>query len=381
MLSVKKSLDLCKRLTVNRVRGNLGDVTLVTQTDGSRNKVEKEKFFFRLLAVPELGVVVALIICISIFQSINPVFLSGEVVGSIIQAVTFVSIIAVGQAFLLIGGNFDLSVGAVAGLTAVTSGKLMTSAGLPVWLALFLGLALGALIGLINGLMVTKAGVPAFIQTLGMLFVAQGLIQVVSLGYPVYPLPDVIEKIGESSIFFTLGWNALLWAVISIVGDFVIRKTAIGRNLYVIGGNSEVAKIVGINVARYQLLCFVLAGTLSALAGMLVMATLSAGAPSIGTGWELTVIAGTVVGGVSLFGGIGTIAGAILGVLLIQCVQSGLITSGLSPNYQLIAVGTILVLAVFLDVTRRKYRNTVRKATTESPSEAVERTVNKAGDV
>lgn len=349
----------------------------MTQTDGSRNKVEKEKFFFRLLAVPELGVVVALIICISIFQSINPVFLSGEVVGSIIQAVTFVSIIAVGQAFLLIGGNFDLSVGAVAGLTAVTSGKLMTSAGLPVWLALFLGLALGALIGLINGLMVTKAGVPAFIQTLGMLFVAQGLIQVVSLGYPVYPLPDVIEKIGESSIFFTLGWNALLWAVISIVGDFVIRKTAIGRNLYVIGGNSEVAKIVGINVARYQLLCFVLAGTLSALAGMLVMATLSAGAPSIGTGWELTVIAGTVVGGVSLFGGIGTIAGAILGVLLIQCVQSGLITSGLSPNYQLIAVGTILVLAVFLDVTRRKYRNTVRKATTESPSEAVERTVNK----
>jgi ribose transport system permease protein len=229
--------------------------------------------------------------------------------------------------------------------------------------------------------MVTKAGVPAFIQTLGMLFVAQGLIQVVSLGYPVYPLPDVITKIGESSFFFTLGWNALLWAVISIVGDFVIRKTAIGRNLYVIGGNSEVAKIVGINVARYQLWCFVLAGTLSALAGMLVMASLSAGAPSIGTGWELTVIAGTVVGGVSLFGGIGTIAGAILGVLLIQCVQSGLITSGLSPNYQLIAVGTILVLAVFLDVTRRKYRNTVRKATTESPSEAVERTVKKGGDV
>ena len=353
----------------------------MSQADGTRVEVEKEKLLFRLLAVPELGVVVALIICISIFQFINPVFLTGEVVGSIIQAVTFVSIIAVGQAFLLIGGNFDLSVGAVAGLTAVSSGKLMTSAGLPVWLALFLGLVLGALIGLINGLMVTKAGVPAFIQTLGMLFVAQGLIQVVSLGYPVYPLPDVITKIGETSFFFTLGWNALLWVVISIVGDFVIRKTAIGRNLYVIGGNSEVAKIVGINVARYQLWCFVLAGTLSSLAGMLVMASLSAGAPSIGTGWELTVIAGTVVGGVSLFGGIGTIAGAILGVLLIQCVQSGLITSGLSPNYQLIAVGTILVLAVFLDVTRRKYRNTIRKSTSDSPSKAESSSAKKVGDV
>lgn len=338
-----------------------------------QSKSKDESFFLRLLAIPELGVVIALATCIGIFQILNPVFLSGEVVGSIIQAVTFVSIIAVGQAFLLIGGNFDLSVGAVAGLTAVSSGKLMTSAGLPVWLSVLLGLGLGALLGTINGLMVTRAGVPAFIQTLGMLFVAQGLIQVVSLGYPVYPLPEVITKIGESSFFLTLGWNALLWVLISVAGDFVIRKTSIGRNLYVIGGNAEVAKIVGINVRKYQLWCFVLAGTLSALAGMLVMASLSAGAPSIGNGWELTVIAGTVVGGVSLFGGVGTIAGAILGVLLIQCVQSGLVTSGLSPNFQLIAVGTILVLAVFLDVTRRKYRNAIRKSSQEDSSKVDEK--------
>jgi ribose transport system permease protein len=329
---------------------------------------QKNSILFRLLAVPELGVVAALTISIFVFQTLNPVFLSGEVVGSIIQAVTFVSIIAVGQAFLLIGGNFDLSVGAVAGLTAVSTGKLMTSVGLPVWISILAGLFLGAILGAINGFMVTRANVPAFIQTLGMLFVAQGLIQVVSLGYPVYPLPEVMTTIGESSFFFSLGWNAVIWIAISIIGDFVIRRTAIGRNLYVIGGNSEVAKIVGINVRKYQFWCFILAGTLSALAGMLVMASLSAGAPSIGSGWELTVIAGTVVGGVSLFGGVGTIAGAILGVLLIQCVQSGLITSGLSPNYQLIAVGTILVLAVFLDVWRRNYRNSIKKTSSEENS-------------
>ena len=329
---------------------------------------QKNSILFRLLAVPELGVVAALTISIFVFQTLNPVFLSGEVVGSIIQAVTFVSIIAVGQAFLLIGGNFDLSVGAVAGLTAVSTGKLMTSVGLPVWISILAGLFLGAILGAINGFMVTRANVPAFIQTLGMLFVAQGLIQVVSLGYPVYPLPEVMTTIGESAFFFSLGWNAVIWVAISIIGDFVIRRTAIGRNLYVIGGNSEVAKIVGINVRKYQFWCFILAGTLSALAGMLVMASLSAGAPSIGSGWELTVIAGTVVGGVSLFGGVGTIAGAILGVLLIQCVQSGLITSGLSPNYQLIAVGTILVLAVFLDVWRRNYRNSIKKTSSEENS-------------
>ena len=321
-----------------------------------------EGFFYRLLAVPELGVIVALILCAAIFQSFNSVFLSFEVMGSVVQAVTFVSIIAVGQAFLLISGVFDLSVGAVAGLVAVSSGKLMTSMGWPVWAGILGGLALGAVIGAINGFMVTRAGVPAFIQTLGMLFVAQGLIQVVSKGYPVYPLPEVITTIGESTFFFGLGWNALIWVAVSIVGDFVIRKTSIGRNLYVIGGNPEVAKIVGINVQKYQMNCFILAGTLSGLAGMLVMATLSAGSPSIGGGWELTVIAGTVVGGVSLFGGVGTIAGAIMGVLLIQFVQSGLITSGLSPNFQLVAVGTILVLAVFLDVFRSGYRNRMRSS-------------------
>ncbi|MSO33926.1 MAG: ABC transporter permease [Candidatus Nanopelagicaceae bacterium] len=321
-----------------------------------------EGFFYRLLAVPELGVIVALISCAVIFQSLNSVFLSSQVMGSIVQAVTFVSIIAVGQAFLLISGVFDLSVGAVAGLVAVSSGKLMTSMGWPVWAGIIGGLALGAAIGAVNGFMVTRAGVPAFIQTLGMMFVAQGMIQVVTKGYPVYPLPEVMTTIGESSFFLTLGWNAVIWVVVSLVGDFVIRKTSIGRNLYVIGGNSEVAKIVGINVQRYQMNCFILAGTLSALSGILVMATLSAGAPSIGGGWELTVIAGTVVGGVSLFGGVGTVAGAIMGVLLIQCVQSGLITSGLSPNFQLIAVGTILVLAVFLDVSRRGYRNRMRNS-------------------
>jgi ribose transport system permease protein len=325
-------------------------------------KSNSEGFFYRLLAVPELGVIVALISCAAIFQTFNSVFLSSAVMGSIVQAVTFVSIIAVGQAFLLISGVFDLSVGAVAGLVAVSSGKLMTSMGWPVWAALLGGLALGAALGAINGFMVTRAGVPAFIQTLGMMFVAQGLIQVVSKGYPVYPLPELMTTIGESSFFFGLGWNALIWVAVCIVGDFVIRKTSIGRNLYVIGGNPEVAKIVGINVQKYQMNCFILAGTLSALSGILVMATLSAGAPSIGGGWELTVIAGTVVGGVSLFGGVGTIAGAVMGVLLIQFVQSGLVTSGLSPNFQLIAVGSILVLAVFLDVFRRGYRNRMRKS-------------------
>lgn len=337
--------------------------------------IERASIFAKILKLPEFGVVVALIVTAAIFQSFNSVFLSRAVFESIIQAVTFVSIIGIAQAILMIGGVFDLSVGGVAGLTAVVSAKMMTQWHWSVPLAFLGGIVLGCLIGAINGFMVTRAGLPAFVQTLGMLFATQGLVQVVTGGNPVYPLPSVVTTIGNSNFIFHLGWNFVIWVALALVGDFIMRKTTWGRNIYVIGGNVEVARIVGINVRRYQLVSFIVCGALAAVSGELVMCSLGAGDTSIGTGWELIVIAGTVVGGVSLFGGLGTVAGGILGVLLIQCVQSGLVTSGLSPNYQLIAVGIILILAVWFDVYRRKYRIT-SKAT---PSMEVMRVKSRRG--
>jgi ribose transport system permease protein len=312
--------------------------------------------FISLLAIPEFGVVAALVVVSGIFQSFNKVFLTKDVLVSIISAVTFVAIIAVGQSILLISGQFDLSVGAVAGLSAVVSGKFMTSMGWNVPLSIVAGLLVGTLMGLINGLMVTRTGVPAFIQTLGMLFVAQGLTQLIGKGFPVYPLPAVVTNIGAADLLGGLGWSAVVLVIVTIAGDVLTRRMVIGRNLYVIGGNAEVARIVGIDFRKYQLAAFCLTGFLSAVSGLLLMATLTAATPTLGSGWELLVIAGTVVGGVSLFGGIGTVLGAVLGVLLIQVVQSGLITSGLDPNLQTVAVGTILVAAVTFDVARRRLR-------------------------
>jgi ribose transport system permease protein len=310
----------------------------------------------KVLGAPEFGVLVALVATSLIFQSFNEVFLTQSVLVSVIKAMTFVGIIAVGQAILLIVGGLDLSVGAVAGLTAVVAGKFMTSAGLNVFLSFILALIFATFLGFINGYMVTKTGVPAFIQTLGMLFMAQGLTQVIGKGFPVYPLPEIITKIGEENLFLGLGWSAVALLVVVIVGDVVCRRMVIGRNLYVIGGNAEVARIVGIDYKKYQLSAFMLTGFLSGLSGILLMCTLTAATPTLGTGWELIVIAGTVVGGVSLFGGIGTIFGAALGVLLIQVVQTGLITSGLNPNFQNIAIGLILIAAVTFDVARRKIK-------------------------
>ncbi|MDQ0473980.1 ABC transporter permease [Labrys wisconsinensis] len=309
----------------------------------------------RLVAVGEVGVLLALVAVVAFFFLLEPAFLSERNIRAILRVVSFIGIIAIGQTILLVNGEFDLSVGAVAGLSAVCSAKLMTALALPVPLAIVGGLAVGGLVGLVNGLVVVRLRIPAFIQTLGMLFIGQGLIQVVTNGYPVYPLPPVIGAIGYADIVFGLGWSFVFFIVAAVVADVVLRRTVLGRNMYATGGNPEVARLVGIDTARYKIGAFVAIGMLAATAGMFVMADLASGTTSIGSGWELNVIAGVVVGGVSLFGGAGTMAGGLIGVLLLQVVTSGLVVIGVNANWQQIAVGVIMVLAVGLDILRRRF--------------------------
>ena len=307
-----------------------------------------------LLAGGEASVFVALAVLVAIFYLLNHAFLSAINVRAILTAVSYIGIIGVGQTVLLVAGEFDLSVGSVAGFSAVIGGWLMTTGHQLVPVAVFGGLLTGALLGLVNGVVVVRFGIPAFIATLGMLFVGQGLTQVVTNGYPIYPLPDAIGNAGQATTLFGVGWSFVIMLVLLVVGDLALRRTTIGRNVYATGGNKEVARLVGINTDRYKMVGFVLVGTLSALAGMLVMASLASATTSIGQGWELTVIAGVVVGGVSLFGGVGTVLAGLVGMLLLQVVQSGLVVVGVSANWQQISVGVIMVLAVGLDVVRRK---------------------------
>ena len=307
------------------------------------------------VSVGEVGVILALVLIVAFFYVLQPAFLSARNVRAILRVVSFIGIIAIGQTMLLVCGEFDLSVGAVAGLSAVSSAKLMTAAALPVPVALIGGVLVGGLVGLVNGLVVVKLKIPAFIQTLGMLFIGQGLIQVVTNGYPVYPLPPVIADIGYADFIFGLGWSFVFFVVAALAADFVLRRTVLGRNMYATGGNPEVARLVGIDTVRYKIGAFVVIGMLAAVAGMFVMADLASGTTSIGSGWELNVIAGVVVGGVSLFGGAGTMAGGLAGVLLLQVVTSGLVVIGVNANWQQIAVGVIMVLAVGLDILRRRF--------------------------
>ncbi len=317
-------------------------------------RVSARQRLFRVLAAGEAGVILALVIICVVFQLLQPAFSSGADVRSILSGLSYLGIIAVGQIILLVGGEFDLSVGSTAGLSAIVSADMMARHHLPVAISLMIGLVVGAVVGLVNGIVVVKFRIPAFIATLGMLFVAQGATQVITDGQPIYPLPAVMSTIGQATPIFGLGWSFLFLIVVAVVGELFLRMTVPGRNMYAVGGNPVVARLVGIRVERYKMGAFILSGTLAATAGMFVMGGLGSGSTSIGQGWELLVIAGVVVGGVSLFGGVGSVLGGVIGMLLLEVVQSGLVVVGISPNWQTIAVGSIMVLAVGLDVWRRR---------------------------
>ncbi len=307
----------------------------------------------KIFKIPEVGILIPLIALTIAFSLISDSFLSFNSVAAMARAMAFVGIIAVGQTWLMISGELDLSVGSVAGLCAVVAGWLMKEAGCSIEVGLAGGLMTGALAGLVNGLVAVRIGVPGFIATLGMLYIARGLNYLLCKGYPIYPIPDALNSIGKAEPWGT-SWAFVCFVGVVIVGDFSLRKTVFGRQVLATGGNREVAKIAGINTDLVKMSCYVLTGMLAAMAGMLLMAQLNVGQPEIGMGWELDVIASVVIGGVSLFGGIGTVMGTFFGLLIMQIVRSGLIVTGVNTHWQTVSVGVIMIVAVSLDLLRRR---------------------------
>ena len=312
----------------------------------------------RLFAVPEVGVFIPLVGFALIFYLINPIFLSIDNITTMLRSMSYIGIIAMGMTFLMITGAFDLSVGATAGLGAIVCSYSMAKLNLPIPVAILAGLASGALVGLVNGFVVLRLGVPAFIATLGMLNIAKGITYLISKGYTIYPLPEAVGTFGAGEPLGT-SWGFVIFAVMIVFGAFILSKTTYGRKLYVVGGNADVARLAGISPAKIQLSGFIIVSMCASMAGMLLMARIATGQPTIGLGWELNVIAGVVIGGVSLFGGSGSIPGAVIGLLLMQVVTNGLVVSNIDPYWQTIAIGLIMIIAVAIDILRRKSKTSV----------------------
>ncbi|MGN9847035.1 ABC transporter permease [Nonomuraea sp. H19] len=305
------------------------------------------------LSGPEFGLIIATFVACTVFTLLSDQFLSGNTLQSVLRAVATIGIVAVGQAFLLIAGEFDLSVGAVAGLGAIVAGQLMHH--LPWPIAVGVGLACGGAFGLLNGLVVTMVGVPALVVTLGTLFVAQGLGQVVSGGFPISDLPSGFLAAGRAEAW-GLGTAVFVFLAVVVLAELVLHHTHIGLRVYATGGNRFAAQRNLVRPRQTKIMCFAVLGTLSALAGILSIARVGTADPTVGLGWELQAIAGAVVGGVSLFGGRGHAYGALVGVVFLQVISTGFVVVGFDTSLRGLAVGVFLITAIALDRQRVRKR-------------------------
>lgn len=294
---------------------------------------------------------VAVILGLSIaFSFFNPNFLSTDNLRNVLVAVAVVGIMAIGQTFVIIAREIDLSVGSVMGLSGLCGAYAM-SQGLNPILGICLAIAVGAAAGLVNGLIVVYGRVNSFIATLGMLSVARGLTQVISGGLPIMVDPSVMF-IGQGELF-DVPVQVLIFIGLVIAGQLVLKRSVLGQRIIAVGDNDEAARLSGIPLNATRVSVFVFSGVLAAVAGMVYTAQVSVAEAQAGTGLELDVIAAVVIGGASLSGGRGSILGAMLGAYLLGALRNAFILLELSPFLQQMSVGLVIVLAALFDQFRQ----------------------------
>lgn len=312
----------------------------------------KRNIFKKLVNSREFGIGAPLVLLIIIVGAINPVFLDPENIINILRQIAFVFIIGIAMTFVLIAAGLDLSVGSVLALGGVLTGMALL-ANIPMWISIILGLLAGVAVGVFNGLVITRFKIPSLIVTLGMMYFARGVVQVLTKGNPVYPLPDYFNFIGQGFIA-GIPVVVIVAAVLAVIAHIVLTKTAFGRAVYALGGNPETARLSGINVPGVTAWVYVLSGLASALTGILTAARLGSGLSNAGTGMELQVIAACIIGGTSMFGGAGSILGSLIGAAFMAVVANGMVLLRISVYYQSMVIGAIIIFAVGMDQYNRK---------------------------
>lgn len=311
-----------------------------------------KKIFKKLFGLKESSIIIPTLLLLIVVQIVNPVFLSSGNIINILRSSSFTLITALGMTFVMISGGIDLSVGSVVALGGVICG-LALQTGMPIILSILLGLGAGVLVGLINGLIIVKFKIAPLMMTLGTMYIARGIVYVLTEGVPVYPLPKAFEQIEQGYFLHipTICWVAFF---LSVLAHFLLSNTTFGRSIYAIGGNSEAARVSGIKVQMIKYLIYAITAGFCALTGIFMASRLGSSQAGAGTGFELAVIAAVVIGGTSVFGGIGTILGTVVGVLFTNMLSNSMTILKISIFWQTFAVGLILVIAVILDGYKRE---------------------------
>ncbi len=300
----------------------------------------------------ELTLLLMILAIVVVMSFVTPYFLSASNFRAVAVGMTPTAIIVIGMAILLASGGFDLSVGSVMALSS-TVVALLLLAGVPIPAAVVLGLLLGAVAGLVNGILITVIGINPLVATLGTMSIARGIALVLTEGFSVSSLPTAFSYIGKSSLF-GIPLLVILTLSLIILFDLAVRHTRFFRQIYFIGANEKAAILSGIAVNRVRIIAYILTGVLAALAGVLLASRLMSGTPTAGNALELQVLAAAVIGGASLRGGEGTILGAFLGVVFVALINNAMTMLAVSIYWQMIVIGAVLVCAVALDMLVRR---------------------------
>jgi ribose transport system permease protein len=321
----------------------------------------QRRTFIRSDTVQQVLAFGALIVLFIVFSLASPHFLQFDNIVGILLATAVNGVLALGVTFIIITGGIDLSVGTVMTLSAVMTGVFITYWHLPVPLGVVGGILTGTLMGLVNGTIVARMKVPPFIATLGMLNVAKGLALVISGLKPIYfnDTPDFNRLAMGSALGAVVpGLDipnvVLLLFIVAIIASLVLTKTVLGRYAFALGSNEEATRLSGVNVNMWKIAIYALGGTFSGLAGVMIAARLNSAQPALGLGYELDAIAAAVIGGTSLSGGEGSILGTIIGAFIISTLTNGLRILSVPQEWQTVITGAIVVLAVYLDMLRRR---------------------------
>ena len=325
----------------------------------------------------------ALIVIIVVFSLLSPYYFSVGNFLTMASHVAIFGILAIGMLLVILNGGIDLSVGSTLGLSGVVAGFLMQGVTLnalgvvlfpPVWVVVILTCLLGGVVGLVNGVLVARFKVPAFVATLGVMYVARGAALLITNGLTYNNLGGRAD-LGNTG-FNWLGFNHLfgipigvvVLVVVALLASTVLSRTAFGRWLYASGGNERAAELSGVPVKTVQVSVYVLSGVCAAAAGLILSSQLTSAGPTAGLSYELTAIAAVVIGGAALTGGRGNVRGTLLGAFVIGFLSDGLVIIGISSYWQTVFTGAVIVLAVLLNAVQYKRRpKSISNAMTRSP--------------
>jgi rhamnose transport system permease protein len=303
-----------------------------------------------LLRAREAGIALLIVVVVVVTAIHNHHFVEANSIQQLLSGAALFALLGVGETLVIVTRNVDLSVGSVLGLSAYIVGDLFKSHDIPVWSGFVIGIVVGAVAGAVNGFVVTVMRVPSLVVTLGMLYVIRGIDGVIVSGKRIDPeaIPNGFAAVGYKNLL-GIPWLAIIVAVVVVVAGYAMRSFRASRDLYAIGSNPEAAALAGVPIARRVFTAFVISGALAGLGGALFLALHTQVDNSGGLGYELSVIAAVVVGGVAIFGGSGTVVGAALGAVLLNTINQALVASRISAFWNQAIAGALLLAAIAFD--------------------------------